>query len=263
MDLRLAGKRVLITGASRGIGLAAAKAFLAEGARVTAVARTQTAELAATDADFLLADLSLPGGPVSMIERALALDPALDVLVNNAGGGSLPDEVLQDPIGGGDDVWELALALNLYAAVRSTRAALPALRTSGGAVINVSSDSAVQPHMVPLCYSTAKAALNAFSRGLAEQVAGSGVRVNVVTPGATRTSLLTGPESITASIARAAGVDQSAVIGGMPEQLGLLTGQLIDPAEVARVIVLMSSPTMPSVVGSNWAIHAGSIKSPA
>jgi NAD(P)-dependent dehydrogenase (short-subunit alcohol dehydrogenase family) len=263
MDLDLAGKRVLVTGASKGIGLATVKAFLAEGASVTAVSRRSTPELDATAATFVSADLSAPDGPRRMVENVLAADPQLDVLVNNAGGGTISDGVLADPFGGEDDDWDRAFALNFYAAVRVTRAALPALTETRGAVVNISSDSSLMPHVAPLSYSTAKAALNAFSRGLAEKVGGSGVRVNVVTPGATRTPLLTGEDGLVAKMAAAMGVDHATVLQGFLSQNSVVTGQLIDPAEIARVIVLLSSPTLPSAVGSNWTLHAGSLKMPA
>ncbi|MBR8741282.1 SDR family NAD(P)-dependent oxidoreductase [Nocardiopsis sp. MG754419] len=263
MELDLAGKRVLVTGASRGIGLATVRAFLAEGAEVTAVSRTSTPDLDATGAAFLPADLSTPDGPGRMIEAALADDPRLDVLVNNAGGGVVSDGVLADPFGGRDEDWEEALALNLFAAVRATRAALPALTRARGAVVTVGSDSTVKPHTVPLSYAAAKAALNAFSRGLAEHVGGSGVRINVVTPSATRTPLITGEDGMAAKMAAATGSERSAVVEGFARQGGLLTGRLIDPSEIARAIVLLASPEMPSAVGSNWAVHAGAVKSPA
>lgn len=263
MDLDLAGKRVLVTGASKGIGLATVRMFLAEGASVTAVSRRSTPELDATAATFLSADLSAPDGPRRMVENVLAADPQLDVLVNNAGGGSIPDGMLADPFGGEDDDWDRTFALNLYAAVRITRAALPALTETRGAVVNVGSDSSLMPHTVPLSYATAKAALNAFSRGLAEKVGGSGVRINVVTPGSTRTPLLTGEDGVAAKMAAAMGVGHAAVLEEFPRQNGLVTGQLIDPSEIARVIVLLSSPALPSAVGSNWALHAGSLKMPA
>ena len=129
-------------------------------------------------------------------------------------------------------------------------------------MVNVSSVSALLPHTNPLPYSTAKAALDAFSRGLAEKVAGAGVRVNVVTPGTTRTNLVTGADGFMAQVAAAMGVEHSALLTEL-NQDGRITGELIEPAEIARVIVLLSSPTMPSAVGSNWALHAGSLKMPS
>lgn len=263
MDLQLTDKHVLITGASRGIGLAVVRAFRAEGAVVTATARHSSPELDATGAHFVAADLSTPDGPEHLLSAVLAERPELDVLVNNAGGGTIPDHVLTDPFGGQDADWESTFALNLYAAVRTARAALPALTRSRGALINLGSDSALRPHSAPLPYSAAKAALNAFSRGLAEQVAASGVRVNVVTPSATRTPLLTGDGSFIARMAAEHGADPATLWADFAGQNGMLTGELIDPEEIARVIVLLSSPTLPSAVGSNWALHAGALKMPA
>jgi NAD(P)-dependent dehydrogenase (short-subunit alcohol dehydrogenase family) len=263
MDMQLSGKRVVVTGASKGIGLATVKAFLAEDATVVAVSRRTTPELDATEATFVSADLSTPDGPKRMIEEVLAADPRLDVLVNNAGGGSLTDDALSDPFGGSDEVWESMFALNLYSAVRTTRAALPALIAARGAVVNVSSDSAILPQTAPLPYPTAKAALNTFSRGLAERVAAEGVRINVVTPSATETPLLVGTDSFTAHLATTMGVDHADFLAQFPQQIGLVTGRLIDPSEIARAIVLLSSPAMPSAVGSNWAVHAGSLKMPS
>lgn len=263
MDLQLSGKRALVTGASKGIGLATVKALVAEGASVTAVSRRSSPELEATGAAFIPADLSRPDDPRRMIETALDTDPRLDVLVNNAGGGSVSEEARADPFTGEEEDWDRIFALNLHAAIRVTRAALPALIEARGAVINVSSESALQPHAAPLPYSSAKAALNAFSRGLAENVAPEGVRVNVVTPSATRTDLLMGADGFVAHAAAALGVDAASVLEALPQQAGLVTGRLIDPSEIARAIVLLSSPTMPSAVGSNWAVHAGALKMPA
>ncbi|PSK87501.1 NAD(P)-dependent dehydrogenase (short-subunit alcohol dehydrogenase family) [Murinocardiopsis flavida] len=262
MDMQLSGKRALVTGASRGIGLATVKALVAEGVSVTAVSRRSSPDLESTGADFIPADLSRPDAPQRMIETALDTDPRLDILVNNAGGGSVSEEARADPFKAEED-WNEIFALNLHATVRATRAALPALIEAHGAVINVSSESALRPHMAPLPYSSAKAALNAFSRGLAENVAPMGVRINVVTPSATRTDLLVGPGGAVTHLAAVLGVDEDSVLETFPQQAGLVTGRLIDPSEIARAIVLLSSPTMPSAVGSNWAVHAGALKVPA
>jgi NAD(P)-dependent dehydrogenase (short-subunit alcohol dehydrogenase family) len=260
MDLQLRDKRVLVTGASRGLGLEIVRAFLAEGASVVATARRSTAEIEATGATFVPADLATPDGPRRAVAAALATDPRLDVLVNNAGGGEMPRDGFVDVFDGEDDDWAAAFALNLDAARRTTRAALPALTTARGAVITVSSDSARRVGPEPLPYRVAKAALNAFSRGLAEKVGPSGVRVNTVSPAGIRTPLLTGPDTFVARLAADMGIDHDTMLAAMPKQGGMLTEQLIEPDEVARVVLLLASPTMPSVIGANWTVDAGSVK---
>ncbi|HEX7306654.1 SDR family NAD(P)-dependent oxidoreductase [Lentzea sp.] len=262
MDLQLEGKRVLVTGASKGIGLAVVRAFIAEGASVVATARRSTPELAATGAVFVPADLATADGPVKLVEAVLGQDPRLDALVNNAGGGDdRPDGMYEDPFSGDDDTWANVFALNLNAAVRTTRAALPALAEARGSVVNISSSSARAPHTAPLPYSAAKAALNAFTRGLAEATGRAGVRVNAVTPGATRTDLLVGPDGLVAGMAAHLGVDHAALVAGLPEQFGMVSGDLVDPGEIARAVVLLSSPAMPSAIGSNWTVDGGQLKS--
>ncbi|WP_306215967.1 SDR family NAD(P)-dependent oxidoreductase [Actinoplanes sp. RD1] len=261
MDLHLTGKRVLVTGASRGIGLATVRAFVAEGAVVVGTARRNTPELEATGATFVAADLAAPGGPRAMVEAVLAADPRLDVLVNNAGGGVMSSlDAFADPFDGTDEDWATAFTLNLDAAVRTTRAALPALVSARGAVINISSDAARRPAAAPMHYSAAKAALNSFSRSLAEKVAASGVRVNVVSPGGTRTPLMEADDGFGAQVAAVMGVDRETFLKAMPQQGGMLTGELIDPAEIARAVVLLASPALPSAIGANWTVDAGSVK---
>jgi len=260
MDLQLTGKRVLVTGASRGIGLAIVRAFQEEGAEVVATARRSTPELDATGATFVAADLAAPDGPRTLVDAVVAADPRLDVLVNNAGGGSMPDEAFDDLFNGGDDVWAQAFALNFDAVVRMTRAAMPALLEARGAVVSISSDSARRVASEPLHYAAAKAALNRFSRGLAERVGPSGVRVNVVTPSGTRTPLIVSEDGFGAQWASHMGIDVDTFATAMPKQGGMLTGTLIEPAEIARAVLLLASPTMPSAIGQNWSVDAGATK---
>ncbi|GGJ68424.1 SDR family NAD(P)-dependent oxidoreductase [Streptomyces brasiliensis] len=263
MDLQLVGKRVLVTGASKGIGLAIVRAFLAEGASVTAVSRRSTPELEKTGAAFVAADLSEADGPRRMVETVLAADPRLDVLVNNVGGGSLPEGSLGDTLDGGDEIWQDVFTLNFSSPVRVTRAALPALAEAQGAIVNISSDTARRlgaPGSTPLPYAAAKAALNRFSRGLAERMASQGVRVNTVSPSVTRTNAIAGKDGYMSQVAQAIGVEHAALMQNLPTDLGMLTGSLIEPDEIARAVLLLASPTMPSAIGEDWAVDAGSVK---
>ncbi|MFG1603668.1 SDR family NAD(P)-dependent oxidoreductase [Actinoplanes sp. NPDC049265] len=256
MDLRLDGVRVMVTGASRGIGLATVRRLGAEGARVVAVSRTVTPELAATGARTVTADLSTADGPADAVEAALDGWGDLDVLVNNAGGGD-PAALVRGH--DADAVWLAMFELNLMAAVRTTRAALPSLTRTRGVVVNVSSDGARAPHRSFLPYAAMKGALNVWSQGLAREAAPKGVRVNVVTPSATRTSLLAGDNGLAAVLGRATGTDPAEVLAAVPAQNGLLTGRLIEPAEVATLIAYLASPLAASILGGNYVIDGGAL----
>ncbi len=257
MDLKLEGKTAIVTGASKGMGLATVRALMGEGVTVVGASRTVTPELAETGAYTVTADLSAPDAPSRVVSEALArLGGTLDVLVNNVGGGD------SGPFGAGfldvdEALWQSTFELNLFAAVRTTRAALPALLQARGAIINVSSDSARRPATAPLAYGAAKAALNAFGKGISEEFGPQGVRVTTISPSATRTALWDGEQSFGADLAAAMGVSQGQMIEAMPAQMGMLTGRLIDPEEIANAIVYLASPLASSVHGANWVIDAG------
>lgn len=258
MDLQLKHKTALVTGASRGIGLAVVEGLVAEGVRVVAVARTATPELRATGAYVVPADLAVPDGPERAVAAALAEVGELDLLVNNVGGGD--GEAAGGFLEFGDEAWQQFFELNYFAAVRTTRAALPSLVRQGGAIVNVSSNGARIPSAGPVPYTTAKAALTALGKALAEEFGPQGVRVNTVSPGPVRTALWVGPDQYGGQLAKKLGVSQDDLIAGLPEQTGMLTGRLIEPAEVAALVVQLCSPLTASIVGADYLIDGGIIK---
>ena len=185
MDLNLTDRVAIVTGASRGIGLAVARTLAAEGARVVAVWRTARPELVATGARHLGADLMDPGAPADVVARVVAEHGRIDIVVNNAGG---PVAVSPLPHAGfltrGDADWAGIFELNLHAVVRLCRAALPVMvEQGGGGIVNVSSANARQPAPSNVEYSAAKAALTNLGTALSEEFAPQGVRVNTVSPG--------------------------------------------------------------------------------
>ena len=187
MDLGLAGKRAVVTGASKGIGLTVARTLAAEGVYVVAGSRETSAELqqlvASGKASDVQVDLASPSGPSQLIQTALDGGP-LDILINNAG-------VVTPRTGGSgsvtDEQWANSLNLTLMAAVRTARTALPAMIEAGrGSIVNTASVNASLPDPLVIDYSAAKAALVNFSKALSKEVGPHGIRVNTVSPGPVR-----------------------------------------------------------------------------
>ena len=203
MDMHLTGKTAVVTGASRGIGLAVTRALVAEGARVVAGAREITPELQALAAHgevlSIKVDLTSPDAPAELISAAVSAYGGLDILVNNVG-------AVRPRVDGflavTDEDWAATLAVNFLAAVRTTRAALPHLLERGaGAIVTVSSVNAFLPDPLVIDYSAAKAALSNFCKSLSKQVGPQGVRVNTVSPGPVTTGLWLADDGVAATVA--------------------------------------------------------------
>ncbi|MGH4031725.1 oxidoreductase [Actinomycetota bacterium Odt1-20B] len=258
MQLNLTGKTAVVTGASRGIGLATVRALTAEGVRVVGAARTVTPELKEVAAAAVAADLATPGGVADLIDAAHTELGGIDLLVNNVGGG---DDV--EPVGfldATDAQWESVLALNLLSAVRVTRAALPGLIERRGSVVNVSSVNSRLPAAGPAPYSAAKAALAALGKSLAEEFGPRGVRVNTVSPGVVRTAIWEDPEGFGGKVAAGAGAEHGAFLRQIPEAFGITSGRITEPDEVAALITFLLSDVAANIVGADHVIDGGTVK---
>ena len=258
MDLHLQGKIAVVTGASKGIGLAATRALVAEGAHVVAGARSRGGDLASfEDADqvtFVAVDLSTPDGPLALVAAA-AERGGVDILVNNAGGVS--------PRPGGfvsvsDEDWYASLTLGLMAAVRTTRAALPEmLRRGGGNIVTVSSVNAFLPDPGIVDYCATKAALTNFCKSLSKEVGPQGIRVNTVSPGPVATDLWLGDHGVAQTIAAASGDNPDDVAKTVAAEA--VTGRFTKPEEVADLILLLASDRSGNVTGADFTIDGGLI----
>jgi NAD(P)-dependent dehydrogenase (short-subunit alcohol dehydrogenase family) len=264
VDLGLAGRVALVTGGSKGIGLAVVKALLAEGVRVAAVSRSATPELRELRGELVHAsfDLTEPDAPTRAVERTVETLGGLDILVNNAGGPppgtSLPRFGF---LGLSDRDWQAMLDFNLLSAVRACRAALPHLVERGGAIVNVSSGMALQPSAVNVDYSAAKAALMTVTKALAEEFGPQGVRVNGVCPGPTLTAWWTEEGGAGDVLAEQTSTDRETVLSKLaPEMMQLHTGRLIDPQEIADAVLLLVSPRSGSTSGTELVIDGGMVK---
>lgn len=266
MDLRLSDRIAVITGASKGIGLAVTRTLLAEGVRVVAASRKTSPELdalAGADLQHLAVDLMSPEAPAQVVARAEEAFGGLDILVNNAGGPppgvTLPRGSFLDAT---DDQWQTMFEFNLFSAVRAIRAAVPSMVTrGGGAIINISTGNARQPAPINVDYGAAKAAMNNLTKALSEEFSPQGVRVNTVSPGPVRTAWWTDEGGVADMIAAQTGTDRDTVMNAtVPEMMNLTTGRMVDPQEVADVVALLASSRSASTTGAEFVVDAGLIK---
>jgi NAD(P)-dependent dehydrogenase (short-subunit alcohol dehydrogenase family) len=256
MDLELAGKVAVVTGASKGIGLAVARELAAEGALVVAGARTVAPLEDLEGTEPFAVDLIDPDGPARLVDHAVEQHGRLDVLVNNVGGAH--------PRPGGflsvtDAEWTASLAVNLLAAVRTTRLALPHLIERGAAtIVSTCSVNAVLPDPLVIDYSAAKAALASFSKSLSKELGPRGVRVNTVSPGPVATDLWLGEDGVARTLARAGGGDPDAIAAQAAS--GSVTGRFSTPQEVADLVVFLASGRAGNTTGADFVIDGGLVQ---
>jgi NAD(P)-dependent dehydrogenase (short-subunit alcohol dehydrogenase family) len=250
-----AGKRVLVTGGTKGAGEAIVRRLAAAGAEVITSARSAP-EHEDLPAKFIAADLATPQGVEALGSAIKDKDGGLDVLIHNLGGSSAP--------GGGfaaltEEIWLTELNLNLLAAVRLDRELVPGMIARGnGVVIHISS---IQ-RMLPLpesttAYAAAKAALTTYSKSLAKELGPKGVRVTSVSPGwiYTRAS-----DEMVKRLAASDGTDEETARQGILSALGgIPIGRPAWPWEVAELVAFLASDRAGSIHGTEYVIDGGTV----
>ncbi len=252
MDFQLKGKVALVTGGSRGIGRSIALGLAAEGCAISTCARGQegldaaVAELKAAGIEVLgtQADMTSPDDIQRVVDATLSRFGAVHVLVNNVGGsrgGPTPT----------DEDWQAALDVNLFAAIRTTRAVLPLMQQQGyGRIINISSIFGREAGGNPT-YNAAKASIISFSKTLALQVASQGITVNSLCPGST---LFPG-----GTWGRRVEQDPEAMAAFVKRDMPM--GRFGKPEEVAAVAVFLASAQASLLTGAALNVDGGQSRS--
>ncbi|HEY1044640.1 MAG TPA: SDR family NAD(P)-dependent oxidoreductase [Telluria sp.] len=255
--MQLIGKHALVTGGSRGIGLAIARQLLAQGARVTLAGRDTAALVEAGaslgDADNVTTvtmDVTDAQSVADGFARAAAHFGPVDILVNNAGqAGTAPFMKT------GAALWQRMLDVNLTGAYNCLQAAVPDMVQAGwGRIVNIASTAGLTGYRYVSAYCAAKHGLVGLTRALSLEVASSGVTVNAVCPGFTDTAMVDEAVSnIMSKTGRSAEQARSALASGNPQQ------RLVQPDEVAGAVVWLCMPQSSAMNGQAIAVAGGEV----
>ncbi|MEV6810077.1 oxidoreductase [Streptomyces sp. NPDC017248] len=253
----LRGKRAVVTGGTRGIGLAIVRRLAAQGATVVTSARKETDDLP-DSVRLVTADLSTQEGVAHLAGTALDLLGGVDILVNNAGGasgGGMPN--FEGYASLSDEAYLEAFLTNCLAAVRLDRALLPSMvEQRGGVIIEIASTVARRPAGPLLHYGAAKAALVNYAKGLATEVAPYGVRVNSVLPGLVRTPAM---DLVARHITGTTGQDGDAAVHLMVQAEGAPMAGVTEPEDVADLVAFLVSDRAARITGASHVIDGGAL----
>lgn len=239
MDLGLRGRRVLVTGASGGLGAAIAAGFVAEGARVLAASRTDEHPVPDGVAARVLADLADPGAAELLADAVGRELGGLDALVAAAGGAvrGRVDEL-------SDEDWDAGLEVNLRSTIRLVRATSPMLAESHGRIVLISALSSSEPRAGHVVSNVGKAGVTALGKTLSRELAADGVLVNCVAPGRIRSRQLDRNFPTDEARTRFA-------------EAHIPLGRFGDAEEIVPAVLLLGSPANTYVTGQTVGVDGG------
>lgn len=254
MENSLKGKVALVTGGTKGIGKAITGKFIEKGATVVVTARTRPKENAG-GYHFIAADLTRPGSAETIAKEILEKHGRIDIIVNNAGANLSP--------GGGfstlsDEHWNNDWQLNFMSAVRINKALLPVMiEQKSGSIVNISTGAAKLPFWeMTMSYSSAKAALNIYSKALANEVGPKGIRVNVVSPGVVKTPVML---DFIEDIAKSSNISVDEAFKSVMDKVAAPIGRMAEPEEIASLVAFLVSSEANYITGINYSIDGGAI----
>jgi NAD(P)-dependent dehydrogenase (short-subunit alcohol dehydrogenase family) len=257
MDLMLRNKVAIVTGASKGIGMAVTEALADEGALVVGAARRISSLQGMENVTPVATDLLEEHAPADLITRTLNMHGRIDILINNFGGARLrPKGFLRVT----DDDFRWSLEHNLFSMLRSSRAALAAMgEQNNGAIVNIAaSEFGALPGGSTIDFQAAKAAVASTTKSLADEFLPLGIRINAVSPGPVSTDLWLGENGLVEALEAARRLNGhashdslSALVEGPKAHL------FADPEEVATIVTFLASPRSVPITGIIFPIDGG------
>ena len=252
MDLKLAGKVAIVTGASKGIGRAIAETLAAEGMKLVLAARSadllaEVAAAAGTETLLQAVDLRDPAVPEQVVAAAMQRFGGIDLLVNNAGATKRGDFLTLT-----DEDWADGYALKFFGAMRLSRAAWPHLRGHDGSIVNIIGVGGRTGTAEFAIGGSVNAASMNLTKVLADRGIQEGVRVNAINPGAIATERLL---VRIRSFAREQGISEAEAAQKLPRSMGV--ARFGEPAEIARMVAFLASPQAAYLQGAIIDVDGG------
>lgn len=251
----LQGKVALVTGGTKGIGKAIADKLSTAGATVVVTARNEPKENL-NGHHFIAADLAQPESAVLIAKEILEKYGAIEIIINSAGANVSHATGFESLT---DEHWNSELQLNLMSAVRINKALLPTMiAQQNGVIINISTGAAQRPLWdVTMAYSAAKAALNAYSKALSNEVASNGIRVNTVSPGMVKTSAM---QAFLDNTAKSLNISENEAIKNLMSKIGdVPLGRMAEPEEIANLVAFLASPEAKYITGVIYQVDGGAL----